>query len=77
MNPVRPNVQPQQPLVRVSHIGDSGLEAAWPTAFRALLILSEAAHPADPFLARLSDEDLTLLRASLARLAGTEPTSAA
>jgi hypothetical protein len=44
---------------------------------RALLLLSEAAHPGDPLLARLSDDDLALLRASMARLAGAEPTSAA
>ena len=71
MTPVRPNAQPQQPPVRVPHIGDSTLEAAWPMAFRALLLLSEAAHPGDPLLARLSDDDLVLLRASLTRLAST------
>lgn len=70
MTPVRPNAQPYQPLVRLPHGGDGAPEAAWPMAFRALLILSEAAHPGDPLLARLSDDDLALLRASLVRLTG-------
>lgn len=57
--------------------GEPGLEASWPVTLRALLLLTDAAHPADPTLARLSDEDLALLRASLARLTDGEPTSAA
>jgi hypothetical protein len=57
--------------------GDLGLDSAWPAALRALLLLSDAAHPADPTLARLSDEDLARLRAALARLNGGEPTSVA
>jgi len=46
-------------------------------ALRALMLLSEASHPADPALIRLSDEDLAQLRATLIRLNGGEPTSAA
>lgn len=57
--------------------GERASEAAWPVALRALLLLTDAAHPADPALARLSDEELGMLRAALARLSGGEPTSAA
>lgn len=56
---------------------EPGSENAWPVALRALLLLTDAAHPADPTLARLSDDDLVLLRAALARLSGGEPTSIA
>lgn len=77
MTPVRPNAQPHQLPFPQALSGDGAFEAAWPTALRALLLLSEAAHPADPLLARLSDDELALLRASMARLAGAEPTSAA
>jgi hypothetical protein len=66
------NLPPQR-----AHGGDLGSEPVWPVALRALLLLADAAHPADPALARLSDEDLALLRASLVRLSGGEPTSAA
>jgi hypothetical protein len=41
------------------------------------MLLTDAVHPGDPALARLSDDDLILLRASLARLAGSEPSSVA
>lgn len=83
MTPVRPNAQPHQPPLHVVPTGDGAFEAAWPTALRALLLLTEAAHSGDPLLSRLSDDDLALLRASMARLAGGEadpqrlPTSAA
>jgi hypothetical protein len=73
----RPNLQTQPLPHSVVLPGELGYEPAWPTALRALLMLSEAVHPADPALARLSDEDLALLRASLSRLNGGEPTSAA
>jgi hypothetical protein len=46
-------------------------------ALRALMLLSEAASPADAGLLRLPDESLVQLRASLLRLNGGEPTSAA
>lgn len=73
----RPNLQtPPLPHALGLH-GELGHEAAWPSALRALLLLTEAVHPADPALARLSDEDLALLRSSLSRLNGGEPTSAA
>jgi hypothetical protein len=77
MTPVRPNTQSQMPPMPMALTGDGVPEGAWPTAMRALLLLTEAAHPGDPLLARLSDDDLALLRASMARLAGAEPTSAA
>jgi hypothetical protein len=77
MTPVRPNTHPQMPPMAMALTGDGSLEGAWPTAMRALLLLTEAAHAGDPLLARLSDDDLALLRASMARLAGAEPTSAA
>lgn len=60
-----------------AHGGDPGPESVWPVALRALLLLTDAVHPADPALSRLSDEDLAQLRAALARLSGGEPTSAA
>ena len=73
----RPDLQ-TQPLARSVVVpGELGHEPAWPAALRALLLLTEAVHPADPTLARLADEDLALLRASLSRLNGGEPTSAA
>jgi hypothetical protein len=46
-------------------------------ALRALLLLTEATTPADPTLARVSDEDLLLLRAIFARLSGGELPSVA
>jgi|YNPNPStandDraft_1061719.scaffolds.fasta_scaffold11869_2 hypothetical protein len=57
--------------------GDMASEAGWPAALRALLLLSEASAATDPLLARLTDEELALLRASLVRLSGIEPTNAA
>lgn len=77
MTPVRPTPQPYQPHLHVALSGDGAHEVVWPTALRALLLLTEAAHPGDPTLARLSDDELALLRASLVRLAGGEHTSAA
>lgn len=85
MTPARPNAQPHLPPARVALAGDGAFDAAWPTALRALLLLSEAVHPGDALLARLADDDLALLHASLARLAGAvseadaqrQPTSAA
>lgn len=73
----RPNLQTQPLAHNLALPGELGHEPAWPTALRALLLLTEAVHPADPTLARLSDEDLVLLRDSLIRLNGGEPTSAA
>ena len=77
MPPVRPTPQPHQPPFRLAHTGDGGAEVIWPTALRVLLLLTDAIHPSDPTLARLSDDDLVLLRASLARLTDGESTSAA
>jgi hypothetical protein len=73
----RPNLQIQPLPHGLALPGELGHEAAWPSALRALLLLTEAVHPADPTLARLSDEDLALLRSSLSRLNGGEPTSVA
>ena len=52
-------------------------EAAWPTAMRALLLLSGSVHPGDATLARLDDQELHMLRVALAALNSIEPTSAA
>ncbi len=71
------NVQPQNPYLPLAPVTDAVSEALWPTAQRALLLLSEAVSLGDPLLARLSDEDLSLLRASLSLLTSSEPTSAA
>lgn len=68
--------QPHGPIPRFS-AGDMASEAGWPVALRALLLLSEASAATDPLLARLTDDELALLRASLVRLSGIEPTSAA
>jgi hypothetical protein len=77
MTPVRSNAQPHQPHLHVVRQSDGVCDSAWPTALRALLLLTDAVHPADPTLARLSDEDLALVRAVLARLNGGEPTNIA
>lgn len=68
--------QPHGPLPPLV-VGDMASETGWPAALRALLLLSEASAANDPLLARLTDEELALLRASLVRLSGIEPTNAA
>lgn len=68
--------QPHGPLPHFV-AGDMASETGWPAALRALLLLSEASAATDPLLARLTDEELALLRASLVRLSGIEPTNAA
>jgi hypothetical protein len=55
---------------------DSG-DAPWQIGLRALMLLTNAAHPADAMLGRLSNDDLAMLRAALALLGEAEPTSAA
>ncbi len=65
------------PLLQPLASGDVAAEAPWPVALRAMLLLAEAVHPTDPFLARCTDDDLVLLRAALLRLNAIEPTSAA
>jgi hypothetical protein len=77
MTPARRQNQSSLPLPPHHIGGDLGADAAWPVALRALLLLTDATHPADPTLARLSDDDLALLRAALVRLSDGEPTSAA
>lgn len=77
MPPVQPDARPHYPYPRLAHHSDSPVDAGWPTAFRALLLLTEAVHPGDPALARITDDELRLLRASLTRLSGNERTSAA
>jgi hypothetical protein len=73
----RPNLQPLPFQHSMVAAGEHGHESTWPMALRSLLLLTEAVHPADPILVRLSDEDLNLLRASLVRLSAGESTSAA
>jgi hypothetical protein len=53
------------------------VESAWPTAMRALLLLSGSVHPGDATLARLDDQELHMLRVALGALHTIEPTSAA
>ncbi|MFV9507072.1 MAG: hypothetical protein AB4911_21190 [Oscillochloridaceae bacterium umkhey_bin13] len=77
MTPARPDARPHQPYPRMAPHGDNPVEAGWPTGFRALLLLTDAVHPGDPALARLSDDDLRRLRATMLRLNGDEPTSVA
>jgi hypothetical protein len=78
MTPARRQNQPNHPLPpQGAGGGELYPDAAWPVALRALLLLTDAAHPADPTLARISDEELAMLRASLGRLADGEPTSVA
>lgn len=78
MTPARRQNSPSHSLPpHGAHGGDHGPESVWPVALRALLLLTDAAHPADQSLARISDEDLAQLRAALAILSGGEPTSAA
>lgn len=68
--------QPHGPFLPLV-AGDMASETGWPAALRALLLLSEASAANDPLLARLTDDELALLRASLVRLSGIEPTNAA
>jgi hypothetical protein len=75
MTPVYSNAQPHQPHLRAGHLGDGGCTHPWPTAMRTLLLLTEAVPPSDPALARLSDEELNLLRVVFARLNGGDPPS--
>lgn len=73
MTPARRQNQPAPPFPPQGVPGaEHGYEGAWPVALRALLLLTDAAHPADATLARLSDEDLAQLRAALGRLTGGE-----
>ncbi len=69
----------QSPQGQLPHFiaGDMASEAGLAAAMRALLLLSEASAAADPVLARLTDEEFALLRASLVRLNAIELTSAA
>jgi hypothetical protein len=64
------------PLSGDMRLGDAH-EAAWPTAMRALLLLSGSVHPGDATLARLDDQELHMLRISINALSSSEPTSAA
>jgi hypothetical protein len=48
-----------------------------PMALRSMLLLSGAAHPTDATLARLSDDELALLRATLMALNADDQTNAA
>ncbi|MFQ3661926.1 MAG: hypothetical protein SNJ69_05960 [Chloroflexaceae bacterium] len=69
----------QPPQGQLPHLvaGDMALEVGWAAAMRALLLLSEASAVCDPVLARLTDEEFALLRASIVRLNAIELISAA
>lgn len=76
MTPVQRVPQPNRiPALGGERRASEGFFA--PTVLRSMLLMSGAAHPADPALARLSDEELVLLRASLMALSIADPTSAA
>jgi hypothetical protein len=77
MTPVHSNIPTHQPHLHTTRQSDGCSETASPTALRALLLLTEATTPTDPTLARVSDEDLLLLRAIFARLSGGELLSVA
>ncbi|WP_129673742.1 hypothetical protein [Candidatus Chloroploca sp. Khr17] len=70
MTPVCSNTQPSHKHLPIASSGDSVNVS--PMALRALLLLSEAVSPGDASLARLSDEELALLRMMLMRLGGSE-----
>jgi len=72
MTPMHSNIPTHQPHLHPTRQSDGLSETAPPTALRALLLLTEATPPTDPTLARISDEDLALLRAIFARLSGGE-----
>lgn len=57
--------------------GSSADLSADALALRSLLLLSGAAHPGDLILARLTDEDMAMLRATMTILSSGESTSAA
>ncbi|RRR66145.1 MAG: hypothetical protein EI684_21155 [Candidatus Viridilinea halotolerans] len=69
MTPVRSSVQPRKPQVHAGNAGEGG-DSVGPTALRALLLLTEAIAPNDPALARISDQELALLRVAMVRLHG-------
>jgi len=77
MTPVHSNIPTHQPHLHPTHQSDGLSETTTPTALRALLLLTEATTPTDSILARISDEDLVLLRAIFARLSGGELPSVA
>ncbi|MEI8306163.1 MAG: hypothetical protein WCF99_03755 [Chloroflexales bacterium] len=52
-------------------------DPTWPAGLRALLMITGAVHPNDAALARVSNDDLALLRVSMSMLGSSEPTSAA
>jgi len=56
---------------------DGSGDTSWPAGLRALLMITGAVHPDDAALARVSNDDLALLRVSMSLLASSEPTSAA
>lgn len=57
--------------------GDPAADPAWPASLRALLLITGAVAPEDPALARVSNDDLALLRVSMGMLANGDHTSAA
>ncbi|MEI7644886.1 MAG: hypothetical protein WCJ55_11450 [Chloroflexales bacterium] len=57
---------------------DGSGDSTWPAGLRALLMITGAVHPDDAALARVSNDDIALLRVSMNMLlGGNEPTSAA
>jgi hypothetical protein len=60
-----------------SRPADPAGDSSWPAGLRALLLITGAVNPDDASLARVSNEDLGLLRVSLSMLANGDHTSAA
>lgn len=76
-NPAGPRMGDRSSAMGASFSTEGLIDASRPLALRCLLLFSGAVGNGDPALARLSDTDLAMLRASLDMLASIEPTSAA
>jgi hypothetical protein len=56
---------------------DASGDPSWPAGMRALLLITGAVSPDDTALARVSNDELALLRVSMSMLNSGERTSAA
>ncbi|NNJ11366.1 hypothetical protein EKD04_013580 [Chloroflexales bacterium ZM16-3] len=56
---------------------DPAGDSSWPAGLRALLLITGAVSPDDAALARVSNENLALLRVSMSMLISSDHTSAA
>ncbi|NJN19693.1 MAG: hypothetical protein HC822_27360 [Oscillochloris sp.] len=77
MTPARHTPAPTSSLpLNTEHRSDE-VELQWPATLRTVLLLSGAAHPGDPVLARMTDQELQMLRLTMASLAAPGSTNAA